>query len=68
MITIRWPWQHWKKPPPRDAEALVKSVEGLTTAKLREAETLRALKARRVVVVNNHIARDIHLAMERKKR
>lgn len=63
---MRWPWQHWKKPPPRDAEALAESVAGLATAKLREAETMRALTARRVVVVNNHIARDIHLAIERR--
>lgn len=65
-ITIRWPWQTWKKPPPADAEAMAESLAVLEVVELRKQQTLRALENRRVVIVNNHIAHDVSRAIERR--
>jgi hypothetical protein len=66
MITIKWPWQRWAKPPPPDPSALAESHSALVEAAVRQRQTEMALRRRRAVIVHNHIATDVRRAMEKR--
>lgn len=60
---IRWPWHHWKKPPPLDPKTLAESEEAVKEVERRKQRTQEALRTRHAIIVNNHIAYDIRRAL-----
>lgn len=64
---IRWPWQQWEKPPPPPSDDEIAAAKAARIeAARRKFSTQDALRARRAIVVHNHLATDIRRALERR--
>lgn len=61
---IRWPWQKWRRLPPPDPNEAREAEQAMRIAECREVEVKRALRKRRAIIVEDHIATDIRRALE----